>query len=122
MKMDENFIVGNKCCYHFRKVFIDILPNIGTYPSVDILLERMEKGDIPKDTCPLAMMSLSLLPRPDVFMVKRLMVSSQKHPTLYRHFTCLNSVLPTTVFYSSYKLNSHAHSYYKPSSVSLQVS
>ncbi|XP_053394079.1 uncharacterized protein LOC123525183 [Mercenaria mercenaria] len=56
-----------------RKVVVDILPSVGTYPAVDVLLERIENEDIPKDSAPLAFMTLSLLPKPDVFIVKRLM-------------------------------------------------
>lgn len=55
-------------------MLIDILPSLGTYSSLDVLLERIEKSEIPKDSAVAAMMTLSLLPEPDVFFVKRLMV------------------------------------------------
>ncbi|XP_060608001.1 uncharacterized protein LOC132760118 isoform X2 [Ruditapes philippinarum] len=79
-----------------RKVVLDILPSVGTYQAVDVLLERIEKGDIQKQSASLALMTLSLLPKPDVFMVQRLMDYLEKrhsHPTLEDTMLCRSAWL-----------------------------
>ena len=57
-----------------RKVLIDMLPLVGTYPSVHAVLERLQKKEISEDSEAVILMTLGLLPDPDVFMVTKLKV------------------------------------------------
>ena len=60
--------------FSFRKGLVDILPVLGSFDGVDIIIDRLMKEDPIINWPPSVFMTLALMPYPDVPIIQRIWV------------------------------------------------